>query len=62
MNKIICFGEVLWDFFPAHQEIGITPLFINLKLHSFKNNVAIIRSVENDTNSTRLKNTSHIKV
>jgi fructokinase len=55
MAKIICFGEVLWDVFPAHKKIGGAPLNVALRLHSFKNDVAIISSVGNDENGAELK-------
>lgn len=55
MTKIICFGEVLWDVFPAHKKIGGAPLNVALRLHSFKNDVAIISSVGNDENGAELK-------
>jgi fructokinase len=55
MAKITCFGEVLWDVFPTHKKIGGAPLNVALRLHSFKNEVAIISSVGNDVNGAELK-------
>lgn len=55
MNKITCFGEVLWDVFQTHKKIGGAPLNVALRLHSFKNDVAIISSVGNDKNGKDLK-------
>lgn len=55
MSKIICFGEVLWDVFPTHKKIGGAPLNVALRLHSFKNEIAIISSVGDDANGKELK-------
>ena len=49
MNKIVCFGEVLWDVFPTHKKIGGAPLNVAFRLKSFKNEVAMISAVGNDT-------------
>jgi len=46
--KVVSFGEVLWDCFPSHKEIGGAPLNVALRLHSFFNNVAFISKVGND--------------
>jgi fructokinase len=48
MNKIVCFGEVLWDVFPKHKKIGGAPLNVAFRLKSFKNEVAMISAVGND--------------
>jgi fructokinase len=48
MSKIVCFGEVLWDVFPAHKKIGGAPLNVAFRLKSFKNEVAVISAVGND--------------
>ena len=54
MNKITCFGEVLWDVFPTHKKIGGAPLNVALRLHSFQNDVTIISSVGDDKNGKEL--------
>ena len=54
MNKITCFGEVLWDVFPTHKKIGGAPLNVALRLHSFENDVTIISSVGDDKNGKEL--------
>ncbi len=54
MNKITCFGEVLWDVFPTHKKIGGAPLNVALRLHSFQNDVTIISSVGDDENGKEL--------
>lgn len=48
MLHIVCFGEVLWDVFPAHKKIGGAPLNVAIRLKSYKNNVAMISAVGND--------------
>ncbi|MCY4562162.1 MAG: PfkB family carbohydrate kinase [Flavobacteriaceae bacterium] len=46
--KFVCFGEVLWDEFPAQKKIGGDPLNVALRLNSYGSNVEIIGSVGND--------------
>tara|TARA_B100000809_G_C15050648_1_gene498831 strand:- start:59 stop:943 length:885 start_codon:yes stop_codon:yes gene_type:complete len=48
MYKIVCFGEVLWDVFPAHKKIGGAPLNVAFRLKSFKNEVTMISAIGND--------------
>lgn len=48
MKKIVCFGEVLWDVFPTHKNIGGAPLNVALRLQSLKNKVAIISRIGDD--------------
>ncbi|CAH8285267.1 fructokinase [Mariniflexile fucanivorans] len=48
MSKITCFGEVLWDVFPAHKKIGGAPLNVALRLQSLQHDVAMISSVGTD--------------
>ena len=54
MKKITCFGEVLWDVFPAHKKIGGAPLNVALRLQSLDNEVAIISSIGNDESGKTL--------
>ena len=54
MNKITCFGEVLWDVFPTHKKIGGAPLNVALRLHSFQNDVSIISCVGKDNNGKKI--------
>ena len=49
MSKIVCFGEVLWDVFPNHKKIGGAPLNVATRLQSFKNDVAMISAIGNDS-------------
>lgn len=48
MENITCFGEVLWDVFPAHKKIGGAPLNVAIRLQSLGNNVAIISKIGTD--------------
>lgn len=54
MSKITCFGEVLWDVFPAHQKIGGAPLNVALRLQSLGNEASMISSVGDDENGKAL--------
>ncbi|WP_299119998.1 carbohydrate kinase [uncultured Winogradskyella sp.] len=54
MQKIVCFGEILWDVFPTHKKIGGAPLNVALRLKSFGNIVTIISSVGNDSDGKEL--------
>jgi len=55
MNKITCFGEVLWDIFPSYKKAGGASLNVALRLHSFKNEVILISSLGNDTDGKDLR-------
>ena len=48
MSHIVCFGEVLWDVFPKHKNIGGAPLNVALRLASFEHDVTIISAVGKD--------------
>ena len=48
MIKVTCFGEVLWDVFPAHKKIGGAPLNVALRLHSFGVDAGIISRLGDD--------------
>jgi len=54
VNKIVCFGEVLWDVFPTLKKVGGAPLNVALRLSSFGNDVAMISSVGNDKDGEQL--------
>jgi len=54
MPLIICFGEVLWDVFPTHKEIGGAALNVALRLSSLGNDVSMISSVGNDNDGKKL--------
>ena len=55
MSKIVCFGEVLWDVFPAHKTIGGAPLNVALRLQSFQNDVSLISCLGDDTSGDELR-------
>ena len=48
MAKVTCFGEVLWDVFPAHEKIGGAPLNVALRLQSFQHEVTMISAIGDD--------------
>ncbi|WP_431156611.1 carbohydrate kinase family protein [Winogradskyella poriferorum] len=54
MSSITCFGEVLWDVFPTHKNIGGAPLNVAIRLASFGNNVNVISCVGDDADGTSL--------
>ncbi len=47
-NKIVCFGEVLYDVFPTHRKIGGAPLNVALRMASLGVDANIISRVGND--------------
>ena len=47
-KTVLCFGEVLFDVFPAYKKIGGAPLNVALRLASLGINVQIISRVGND--------------
>jgi fructokinase len=47
--SVVCFGEVLFDVFPAHKKIGGAPLNVALRLASLGIKAQIISRVGNDT-------------
>lgn len=52
--KAICFGEVLWDEFPAYRKIGGAPLNVALRMQDLGINTAIASKVGNDSNGELL--------
>lgn len=48
--SIVCFGEVLWDIFPAHKKIGGAPLNVSLRMNSLGVNTTMISRVGDDDN------------
>ena len=53
MPKVTCFGEVLWDIFPAHKKIGGAPLNVALRIQSFDIQTNIISRVGDDDDGKR---------
>lgn len=52
--NIVCFGEVLYDIFPTHKEIGGAPLNVALRLASLGLSAQIISRVGRDALGTEL--------
>jgi fructokinase len=52
--NIVCFGEVLYDVFPTHKEIGGAPLNVALRLASLGFSAKIISRVGRDALGTEL--------
>ena len=48
-NKIICFGEILWDIFPAGKMLGGAPFNIAASIHDLGGNVQLISRVGKDS-------------
>ncbi len=55
MPVITCFGETLWDVFPAHEKIGGAPLNVAMRLHSLGAKVNMISRIGKDRYGTELK-------
>lgn len=70
MFKVVCFGEVLWDNFPAGKKPGGAPMNVALHLHKQGTNSNLISSIGNDRDGEELKeflkqeglSTTHIQV
>ncbi|WP_430412103.1 carbohydrate kinase family protein [Kordia sp.] len=54
-NKIICFGEVLWDVFPTHKIAGGAPLNVCFHANNLGLNAQIISAIGNDALGEELK-------
>ncbi len=55
MPVITCFGETLWDVFPAHEKIGGAPLNVAMRLHSLGAKVNLISRTGKDRYGMRLR-------
>ncbi|MEI6145053.1 MAG: carbohydrate kinase [Methylococcales bacterium] len=53
-KTVLCFGEVLFDVFPAYKKIGGAPLNVALRLASLGINVQIISRIGNDASGKEL--------
>lgn len=49
LNKIICFGEILWDIFPGGKMLGGAPFNVAASIHGLGGNVQFISRVGNDS-------------
>ena len=48
-NKIICFGEILWDIFPGGKMLGGAPFNVAASIRGLGGNVQFISRVGNDS-------------
>ncbi len=54
-NKILCFGEVLWDQLPSGAKPGGAPLNVAIHLQRFNMQAVLASKVGNDAEGRRLK-------
>jgi len=47
-NKVVCYGEILWDILPAGELPGGAPMNVAFHLHKLNRNPAMITSVGRD--------------
>lgn len=52
--KAVCYGEVLWDVFPAYKKIGGAPLNVALRMQSLGLNTSLISRVGDDNNGKEI--------
>ena len=55
MKQIVCYGEVLWDMFPAGKKLGGAPLNVALRAQSLGNKACVISSIGKDTIGNEIK-------
>ncbi len=55
-KSVSCFGEVLWDIFPEHENIGGAPLNVALRIHSFGIPINFISKIGKDTHGDGILN------
>ena len=55
-NRVVCFGEVLWDIFPSGAVPGGAPMNVTYHLHKFNKNPALITRIGNDEKGKALRN------
>ena len=53
-KNVVCFGEVLWDIFPAGEKIGGAPLNVALRLNALNISSTIVSKVGKDQLGDRL--------
>lgn len=53
-KKVVCFGEVLWDLFPAGKVVGGAPMNAAIRLQSFGVESKIISGIGNDVLGSEL--------
>ena len=52
-NKILCFGEVLWDQLPSGAKLGGAPLNVAIHLQRFNMPAVLASKVGNDAEGPR---------
>jgi len=52
MNRVVCFGEILWDVFPTHKVIGGAPLNVALRMQSLGVETFMVSRLGKDENGT----------
>ncbi|THU36096.1 carbohydrate kinase [Niastella caeni] len=55
-NKLVCYGEILWDILPAGELPGGAPMNVAYHLHKLKRDVSIITAVGSDSYGAALVN------
>ncbi|UGU14922.1 carbohydrate kinase [Sinomicrobium kalidii] len=53
--RVISYGEVLWDCFPGHKNIGGAPLNVALRMQSLGCDVSIISCIGKDEDGEKIK-------
>lgn len=53
-KNVVCFGEVLWDIFPAGEKIGGAPLNVALRLNALDISSTIVSKIGKDQLGERL--------
>ena len=54
-NKIICFGEILWDIFPEKRKLGGAPFNVASSLKGLGADVEFFSRIGNDSLGVQIK-------
>ena len=55
-NKLVCYGEILWDVLPSGELPGGAPMNVAYHLHKLNQAVSLITAIGNDFHGTALVN------
>lgn len=55
-NKLVCYGEILWDVLPSGELPGGAPMNVAYHLHKLNQDVSLITAIGNDFHGTALVN------
>jgi fructokinase len=55
-NKLVCYGEILWDVLPSGELPGGAPMNVAYHLHKLNQEVSLITAIGNDFHGTALVN------